>query len=89
MIDQRATELAMLRQRAGRCLHHRLAAADDELRHTLARLRALSPAATLERGYAIVQRADGHVVRAASEVGKGDPLRVRLADGELAATVDG
>jgi exodeoxyribonuclease VII large subunit len=89
MVDQRATDLAGLRQRAGRCLDHRLSAADDDLRHTLARLRALSPAATLDRGYAIVQRADGHVVRAASEVGKGDPLRVRLADGELAATVDG
>ncbi|WP_199716775.1 exodeoxyribonuclease VII large subunit [Micromonospora musae] len=89
MIDQRSTELTLLRQRSGRCLRHRLTAADDELRHTLARLRALSPAATLDRGYAIVQRADGHVVRAASEVGKGDPLRVRLADGELAATVDG
>ncbi|PZF92402.1 exodeoxyribonuclease VII large subunit [Micromonospora deserti] len=89
MVEQRAADLAALRQRAGRCLDHRLAAAADDLRHTLARLRALSPAATLDRGYAIVQRADGHVVRAASEVGKGDPLRVRLAEGELAATVDG
>ncbi|WFE50270.1 exodeoxyribonuclease VII large subunit [Micromonospora sp. WMMD1155] len=89
MVEQRATELTALRQRAGRCLEHRLSAADDDLRHTVARLRALSPAATLDRGYAIVQRADGHVVRAAAEVGKGDPLRVRLSDGELAATVDG
>ncbi|MFG2047120.1 exodeoxyribonuclease VII large subunit [Micromonospora sp. NPDC048935] len=89
MVEHRATDLSALRQRAGRCLEHRLTAADDDLRHTLARLRALSPAATLDRGYAIVQRADGHVVRAASDVGKGDPLRVRLADGELAATVDG
>ncbi|MET7880368.1 exodeoxyribonuclease VII large subunit [Micromonospora profundi] len=89
MVEHRATELAALRQRAGRCLDHRLTGAEAELRHTLARLRALSPAATLDRGYAIVQRADGHVVRAATEVGKGDPLRVRLADGELAATVDG
>ncbi|WP_233600833.1 MULTISPECIES: exodeoxyribonuclease VII large subunit [Micromonospora] len=89
MVDQRATEVTALRDRAGRCLDHRLGAADDDLRHTLARLRALSPAATLDRGYAIVQRADGHVVRAASEVAKGDPLRVRLAEGELAATVDG
>ncbi|MGW3806945.1 exodeoxyribonuclease VII large subunit [Micromonospora sp. NPDC005113] len=89
MVEQRVTDLSALRQRAGRCLAHRLGAADDELRHTLARLRALSPAATLDRGYAIVQRGDGHVVRAAAEVGKGDPLRVRLADGELTATVDG
>ncbi|MEW2473849.1 exodeoxyribonuclease VII large subunit [Micromonospora gifhornensis] len=89
MVEQRAADLAALRQRAERNLRHRLAAADDDLRHTLARLRALSPAATLDRGYAIVQRADGHVVRAADEVAKGDALRVRLADGDLAVTVTG
>ncbi|EEP73378.1 exodeoxyribonuclease VII large subunit [Micromonospora sp. ATCC 39149] len=89
MVEQRVADVTALRQRAGRTLQHRLGAAEDELRHTLARLRALSPAATLERGYAIVQRADGHVVRAAGEVGGGDPLRVRLAEGELAVTVDG
>ena len=37
-------------------------------RHTRGRLLALSPAATLRRGYAIVQRADGTVVRAAAQV---------------------
>jgi exodeoxyribonuclease VII large subunit len=89
MIDQRAADVGGLRDRAARCLDHRVAAAVDELRHTTARLRGLSPAATLDRGYAIVQRADGYVVRAATDVAKGDPLRVRIADGELAATVDG
>ncbi|MFI9641914.1 exodeoxyribonuclease VII large subunit [Micromonospora sp. NPDC051925] len=87
MVDQRAAEVTALRDRAGRSLTHRLGAATDDLRHTLARLRALSPAATLDRGYAIVQRADGHVVRAAGEVAEGDPLRVRLAEGELTAAV--
>jgi hypothetical protein len=48
----------------------------------------LSPKATLDRGYAIVQRAeDGRLVRAAHAVAPGDRLRMRLADGELAATV--
>jgi exodeoxyribonuclease VII large subunit len=89
MIDQRAGEVAALRERGIRCLAHRLAAATEALSHTTARLRALSPAATMQRGYAIVQRADGHVVRAAAEVGPGDPLRVRLAEGELAAKVTG
>ncbi|MFY1685182.1 exodeoxyribonuclease VII large subunit [Micromonospora sp. WMMD730] len=88
MVEQRAAEVSALRDRAGRNLHHRLDAATGDLRHTLARLRALSPAATLDRGYAIVQRADGHVVRAAGEVAGGDPLRVRLAEGELTVTVD-
>jgi exodeoxyribonuclease VII large subunit len=89
LLDQRATDVTALRDRAARCLDHRLGTATGELRHTVARLRALSPAATLQRGYAIVQRADGHVVRAADEVAKGEALRVRLAVGELAATVDG
>jgi exodeoxyribonuclease VII large subunit len=80
--------VAALRDRAARCVAHRLAAASGELRQTVARLRAVSPSATLQRGYAIVQRADGHVVRAAAEVGPGDPVRVRLAEGSLAATVD-
>ena len=72
---------------AARC-GHRLDRADDDLRHTLARLRALSPAATLERGYAIVQRADGaRACATPAEVADGDALRVRLAEGELAATV--
>jgi exodeoxyribonuclease VII large subunit len=76
-----------LRDRAVRSLEQRLRRADDELRHTVARLRALSPAATLQRGYAIVQRDDGHVVRAATEVATDDNLKVRLAEGELRAVV--
>lgn len=88
MIEQRATDVSGLRHRADRCLAHRLTAAEDDLRHTRARLRALSPAATLDRGYAIVRRTDGTVVRTVAEVAAGDPVRVRLADGELAATID-
>ncbi|WP_250003108.1 exodeoxyribonuclease VII large subunit [Actinoplanes sp. M2I2] len=87
LVDQRAADVTALRDRAVRSLDHRLRRADDELRHTVARLRALSPAATLQRGYAIVQRSDGHVVRAADEVKADDVLRLRLAEGELRAEV--
>jgi exodeoxyribonuclease VII large subunit len=89
MIEQRATDTAGLRDRGGRCLDHRLRGAAGELAQTVARLRALSPAATLHRGYAIVQRPDGHVLRAATDASAGDPLRVRLAEGELAVRVTG
>ena len=88
MVEPAPTEVTALRERAGRSLDHRISAAGAELRHTVARLRALSPAATLDRGYAIVQGRSGHVVRAATEVAKGDVLRVRLARGELSTTVD-
>jgi exodeoxyribonuclease VII large subunit len=87
LVDQRAADVTALRERAVRSLDQRVRRADDELRHTVARLRALSPAATLQRGYAIVQRDDGHVVRAAAEVAADDLLRVRLAEGELRAVV--
>ena len=87
MLDQRAADVDALRHRAHRTLGHRLERAHDDLRHTVARLRALSPAATLQRGYAIVQAADGAVVRAPADVTAGDALRVRLAEGELTAKV--
>ncbi len=87
LVDQRATEVRALLDRSVRSLGHRLRRADDELTHTLARLHALSPAATLQRGYAIVQRDDGRVVRAADEVQIDDHVRVRLAEGELSAVV--
>jgi exodeoxyribonuclease VII large subunit len=51
-----------------------------------ARLGALSPLATLDRGYAIVRRGDD-VVRAASGVDAGDAISVRVADGSFGAVV--
>jgi exodeoxyribonuclease VII large subunit len=80
----------------------RLAAAHDRLRRapllalerrrsrldTLhARLGALSPVATLERGYAIVRRGD-EVVRSAGAVELGDAVSIRVADGTFGARVE-
>jgi exodeoxyribonuclease VII large subunit len=87
LLGPRDAEVAALRERASRCLRHRLEKGAADVGHTLARLRALSPAATLERGYAIVQRLDGAVVRQPDQVTVGDPVTLRLAGGELAATV--
>ncbi len=88
MLDTRADQVRTLRDRAERTLRHRIERAGTELHHTLARLRALSPAATLERGYAIVQRADnGAVLRDPADASDGDAVRLRLAGGELAARV--
>jgi exodeoxyribonuclease VII large subunit len=87
MIDGRQDALAELLRRSRACLAHRLDRAADDLDHTLARVRALSPMATLERGYSIVLGPDGHAVRSADAVGVGDALDVRVASGRLAATV--
>jgi exodeoxyribonuclease VII large subunit len=71
---RRAPSLAVERKRAA-------------LAHSAARLRALSPKATLSRGYAIV-RTDTGIVRSPAEVRPGQPLRVEVAEGEFGARVE-
>jgi exodeoxyribonuclease VII large subunit len=55
--------------------------------HAAGRLRALSPRATLERGYAIV-RSEEEIVRSTSTVAAGDALDVEVADGRFGARVE-
>jgi exodeoxyribonuclease VII large subunit len=66
----------------------RVAAARSEYERAGAGLDALSPFATLERGYAIVRRQDGTVVREAAATAPGESLDVRLARGALDVHVD-
>ncbi|MFF4244354.1 exodeoxyribonuclease VII large subunit [Streptomyces sp. NPDC001822] len=88
MVDERASEIDALVGRSRRVLGHLLDRADSELAHTRARVVALSPAATLERGYAVLQRPDGHVVRSPADAGApGDELRARVSEGEFTVRV--
>ncbi|WP_424889946.1 exodeoxyribonuclease VII large subunit [Streptomyces sp. XH2] len=84
MVEEREAQVEALTDRARRTLGHLLDRADSELSHTHARVVALSPAATLRRGYAVLQHADGSVVRAAAEVSAEEELRARVAEGEFA-----
>jgi exodeoxyribonuclease VII large subunit len=85
-IERQTEQVEALVRRARQSMDSSLSRADDDIAHTRARLLALSPAATLGRGYAIVQRADSAVVRAASEVSPGEQLTVRFAEDQLAVT---
>ena len=51
-------------------------------------LEAVSPLATVARGYALVTREDGSLVRSVTQVQEGDALRARLGDGELKLRVE-
>jgi exodeoxyribonuclease VII large subunit len=83
-LGREADESAALRSRARHRLATLLEGADADLGHVRARVRALSPQATLDRGYAVVRLTDGTVVRApADAVGA---LRIRVAGGEFGAT---
>lgn len=86
-VRDREEDVDFLLERARRVLGHRLDRAEDDLRHTHARIVALSPAATLRRGYAVLRRADGTVIREAEEVAEGDKLHARVAEGEFGVTV--
>jgi exodeoxyribonuclease VII large subunit len=85
-IDQRQEQLQALAERSRLAVGTTISRAGDDLTHLRARLIALSPAATLRRGYAIVQKSDASVVLSASQVAAGDPLTVRFADDQLQVT---
>ena len=87
MITSRLEIVTGLRDRAIRSFQSRLAIAQEELQQVTARVRALSPQATLDRGYAVVQLADGSIARDSSALKDGEKLRIRLAQGEASATV--
>ncbi|HEY1914511.1 MAG TPA: exodeoxyribonuclease VII large subunit, partial [Streptosporangiaceae bacterium] len=87
-LDRLEEKIQALAERAVRGVTARLDHAARDLEHTRARLLTLSPAGTLRRGYAIVQKADAGVVRSAAEVAGGETLSVRFAEDHLAVTVN-
>src|SRR5256885_2769505 len=85
----------MLRQRLDDVMRRSLSAVERRQRDVVQavggcvwRLRALDPFATLERGYAIVQR-ESSVVTSVTATHPGDGIRVRVTDGTFGAHVDG
>jgi exodeoxyribonuclease VII large subunit len=70
-------------------LRHHLALARERLRVLDSQLQALSPLATLGRGYAIARHLDtGKVVKSVAQVGAGDRLEVQVSDGQFESIVD-
>ncbi len=92
-LDAQAQHIDRLRDAVRTSVSRGLDRRTTDLEHVRARLAALGPAATLARGYAIVQRDTGEavlpVLRSVSEVVTGDRLRIRVGDGAVAATVNG
>lgn len=92
-LEQRSAQVTALAERSRRAVRGMVAAETANLNHTRARLTTLGPAATLARGYAVVQRVDDDgtplVLRSVAEVTDGAHLRVRVSDGAVHATVSG
>ena len=89
-IERQGEQVDALRRRTRVCVDGTLTRSADDLAHITARLRALSPASTLRRGYAIVQRAeDKSVVRAAAQLTADDELTVRFETDQVTVRVSG
>ena len=87
LLDRKRVALEATASRLARAPALMLERARGSLEALAGRLAALSPAATLARGYAIVRR-EGAIVRAASALAPGDRVDVELRDGSFLAAVD-
>src|SRR5690606_27497352 len=81
--------LATLQPRPQATIARRLQRDALHLRGLARSLEAVSPLATVARGYAILQHEDGRVVRGIGDAQAGDRLEARLADGALRVRVEG
>ena len=85
-LDVNRLKLNELRNRLTQRVTHRIDAELATVTHLRAQIRALSPAATLERGYAIVQSAKGVIIRDQAQVAVDQEIQIRVSVGEFSAT---
>ncbi|OJU42913.1 MAG: exodeoxyribonuclease VII large subunit [Microbacterium sp. 69-7] len=89
LLTPRTHELWTLVSRGRDIVHRRMDAAERTTAQLRASLRALSPGATLERGYAIAHLEAGVIVRDARQVPAGTAVTVTVADGSFTARSEG
>jgi exodeoxyribonuclease VII large subunit len=88
-------ELGMIRERIAqgcvrleRTLGRVLRTAATRLHAMDGQLNALSPLAVLDRGYALVQGADGALIRSAAQLSQDDRVTTRLSEGSFVSRVE-
>lgn len=89
IFDSRTQDLTRYVARGVELVQRRLERASDQTAELRSQLRALSPQATLDRGYAIAQSNDGHVLRDAAAAPTGTEFRLTLASGSITASSTG
>jgi exodeoxyribonuclease VII large subunit len=88
-IDRGRQAVDDLARRAERAWTHRQALLQERVAGLERRLGGLNPYAILDRGYAVVRRADGTVIRQVAQALAGEPIEVRVSDGTFPARVVG
>lgn len=89
IVDRRAEDLTRWVARGVELVERSIERQTHRIGELRGHLRALSPQATLDRGYAIVQGADGHVVTSPAAAPVGAALTVTLAAGAISARSEG
>jgi exodeoxyribonuclease VII large subunit len=87
-IDDKAVELDQQIKRSRRWLDTNLDRESVAIAHLRAQVKALSPQSTLDRGYAVVRDETGHVISDSSKLKVGQKITMRLARGEVEASVN-
>jgi exodeoxyribonuclease VII large subunit len=88
-LTQQLLRLKNLDQRLSRAWRHALDSRREKLLPLVRTLNAVSPLATLERGYAIVSVEGGAILRNAAHAKPGTIIEARLAQGRVRAKVEG
>jgi exodeoxyribonuclease VII large subunit len=86
-LDSKRQHVDWLSSQLDRAITQHLDRAKSRLDIEQARLAAVSPVATLQRGYAIVKKKEGPIVRSAEDVAKGESLEIHVADGDFEVNV--
>lgn len=86
-LDRLGSQLASHQRRLLDAMDRRLVKASHQLALATEKLDAVSPLATLARGYSITRDENGQVIRSSSQVNAGDTLQTTLADGNVRSIV--
>ncbi len=87
-LDSKRQHVDWLFGRLDRAIAQHLDRAKSQLEISQTRLVSVSPVSTLLRGYAIVKKKEGPIVRSVSDVIEGDELEIHVADGDFDVTVE-
>lgn len=89
MVDARQQDLSSLRSWLRSYIHQAVERENAGLAAKLSQLRALSPQATLDRGFTVLTTDSGHVISRAEQTTRGQALRAILSEGQLTLAVEG
>ena len=87
--ESRRKALALLESRLASAQSRNVAKSRQRFVAQVSKLDAMSPLKVLTRGYSMVAKEDGTIVRSVSDVKPKDPIAVRVSDGTIVASVIG